>query len=141
MKLDAFAGDWTVERAIEDVRAGRAGRFEGRARFTADAEGLAYREEGVLTMDGTGGFAASRRYHWRDGGSGTLEVRFDDGRLFHRFYADEPMPGAAHECPPDRYRVGYDFRAWPRWMADWRVRGPRKDYRIMSTFTRPGAGP
>jgi hypothetical protein len=50
------------------------------------------------------------------------------------------MPGAAHECAPDQYRVGYDFRAWPRWMANWRVRGPRKHYRIVSTFTRSGDG-
>ena len=140
MRLHAFAGEWRVERAIEDVRAGRAGRFEGRAIFTPDADGLAYLEEGVLTMDGAAGFAATRRYRWRDAGAGTIEVRFDDGRLFHRFYADEPMPGAAHECPPDQYRVGYDFRAWPRWIADWRARGPRKDYRIVSTFTRLGAG-
>ena len=98
MRLDAFAGEWRVDRVIEDVRAGRGGRFEGRAWFTPDAEGLAYREEGVLTMEGSGGFAASRRYHWRDGGAGTIEVRFADGRLFHRFYADEPMPGAAHSA-------------------------------------------
>ncbi len=102
MRLDAFAGEWMVERAVEDFRAGRAGRFEGRARFSPDADGLAYVEEGVLEMDGTAPFKATRSYRWRDGGAGTIEVLFADGRLFHRFQADEPMPGAAHECPPDR---------------------------------------
>ena len=37
MRLQAFAGDWDVERDIEDVQAGRTGRFTGRARFTPGA--------------------------------------------------------------------------------------------------------
>ena len=43
-------------------------------------------------------------------------------------------PPPAHDCPPDSYRVRYDFRAWPRWQAEWRVTGPRKDYGIVSRF-------
>ena len=58
---------------------------------------------------------ATRDYLWRDGGAGTIEVRFGDGRFFHRFLADEPEPAAEHDCPPDRYRVRYDFSRWPRW--------------------------
>jgi hypothetical protein len=77
---------------------------------------------------------ASRGYSWRDGGAGTIEVWFEDGRFFHRFCADEPEPAAAHDCPPDRYRVRYDFGRWPRWQAEWRVSGPRKDYGIVSRF-------
>ena len=60
---------------------------------------------------------AERRYLWRDGGAGTIEVLFEDGRFFHRFDAEDPEPAAEHDCPPDRYRVRYDFRAWPRWRA------------------------
>ena len=118
MRLDAFAGDWRVDRVIEDVRAGRAGRFEGRAWFTPDAEGLAYLEQGVLTMEGSGGFAASRRYHWRDGGAGTIEVRFADGRLFHRFYADEPLPGPASGEKPPRSPAVRNLSQF------WATRGP-----------------
>jgi len=44
------------------------------------------------------------------------------------------MPAAEHDCPPDHYRVRYDFRSWPRWQADWRVRGPRKDYTLGSAY-------
>ena len=58
---------------------------------------------------------AERRYLWRDGGAGTIEVFFDDGRFFHRFDAEDHVPGATHACDPDAYRVRYDFRAWPRW--------------------------
>ena len=39
MRLQAFAGDWDVERDIEDVQAGRTGRFVGRATFTPVPEG------------------------------------------------------------------------------------------------------
>jgi hypothetical protein len=30
--------------------------------------------------------------------------------------------------------VRYDFRDWPRWQAEWRVTGPRKDYGIVTRF-------
>ena len=135
MRLQAFAGTWEVERNIEDVRAGRTGHFAGRARFTPAAAGLAYNEVGTLTLEGAAPMQASRRYCWRDGGAGTIEVWFEDGRFFHRFCADEPEPAAAHDCPPDHYRVRYDFARWPRWQAEWHVRGPRKDYGILSRFS------
>jgi hypothetical protein len=66
-------------------------------------------------------------------------VLFADGRFFHRFDAEDPAPAAAHDCPPDLYRVRYDFRPWPRWQAEWRVTGPRKDYAMVSRY-RPAAG-
>ena len=37
MRLEAFAGDWDVEREIEDVRAGRTGRFAGARPLRAGA--------------------------------------------------------------------------------------------------------
>jgi Family of unknown function (DUF6314) len=134
MRLQAFAGLWDLEREVEDVRAGRTGRFSGTARFALAAGGLAYREEGTLSFQGSPPLEASRSYLWRDGGAGTLEVLFEDGRFFHRFCADEPEPAAEHDCPPDRYRVRYDFGRWPRWQAAWRVEGPRKDYGMVSRY-------
>jgi hypothetical protein len=133
MRLEAFAGTWVIDREIEDLRAGRSGRFAGRAEFRPVPEGLAYREEGRLELGGAP-MTASRAYLWRDGGAGTIEVCFDDGRLFHRFCADEPAPAAEHDCPPDHYRVRYDFARWPRWRAEWRVYGPRKDYCTVTRF-------
>jgi Family of unknown function (DUF6314) len=138
MRLQAFAGDWQVERDIEDAHAGRHGRFTGRASFTPSPDGLRYREEGRLALDGAPAMAATRDYLWRDGGAGTIEVLFADGRPFHRFLPDEPDPAAEHACPPDTYRVRYDFRQWPRWRAEWRVTGPRKDLRLVSRFRRAG---
>lgn len=141
MRLAAFEGRWIIERRIEDVRAGRAGRLAGTARFERAGTALAYAEEGTLRLGDGPPMVATRRYTWHDAGAGTIEVRFADGRLFHRFYADEPSPTAVHDCPPDQYRARYDFSRWPRWTAEWRVRGPRKDYGIVTEYRperRPG---
>ena len=140
MRLAAFTGDWVLERAIEDVRAGETGTLAGTARFTPGEGGLAYLEEGTLALGGRPAVAASRRYLWREAGASAIEVRFADGRFFHRFYADEDAPAAVHDCAPDQYRVRYDFARWPRWTAEWRVRGPRKDYVMVTTY-RPAAQP
>ncbi len=135
MQLRAFAGRWRIGRTIEDVRAGRSGRLAGTARFAPVPEGLAYREEGTLAFPGSAPMRASRGYLWRDGGAGTIDVHFADGRFFHRFDAEDAAPASSHHCPPDLYRVRYDFRAWPRWQAEWRVTGPRKDYAMVTTYT------
>lgn len=140
MRLAAFAGSWTIERTIEDACAGRAGRFTGEARFTSAAIGLAYRERGTLRLGDAQPLKAIRSYLWREGGAGTIAVLFEDGRLFHRFAADETRPEAVHDCPPDRYRVRYDFARWPRWQSEWRVQGTRKDYVLVSTFCPAGQG-
>ena len=134
MRLRSFTGAWALERAIEDVRAGRTGTPLGEARFTPAPDGLAYAEEGTLAFAGSPPMHATRRYLWRDGGAGTIDVLFADGRFFHSFDADDAAPAATHDCAPDSYRVRYDFSAWPRWQAEWRVTGPRKDYTMVSRF-------
>jgi hypothetical protein len=141
MRLAAFAGLWQIERDIDDRRAGRGGRFAGEGAFTPDADGLAYAEAGTLTLIGAPPMTATRRYRWREAGAGFIEVRFEDGRLFHRFDAEEAAPAAEHDCPPDRYRVRYDFSRWPQWQAEWRVSGPRKDYLALSRYRRAGQVP
>lgn len=139
MRLAAFAGLWEVERRIDDRRAGRAGRFTGTARFAPAAGGLAYVEEGELAFEGAAPMAATRAYHWREA-AGRISLSFADGRPFHSFDAEAPAPEAAHDCPPDAYRVRYDFTAWPVWTAEWRVTGPRKDYAMTTVFRPAGQG-
>lgn len=137
MRLEAFTGEWVLEREIEDVRAGRTGRFSGRATFRpAAAGGLAYREEGTLAFGDGPAMTATRDYLWRDAGAGVIEVLFGDGRFFHRFMPEEEAPGDLHHCDPDVYRVRYDFARWPFWRAEWRVTGPRKDYAMVSGYRR-----
>lgn len=134
--LDDFAGLWTVERAIEDHLAGTTGSFRGTARFTPGQDGLEYEEEGALHLGGAGPFLARRAYLWREAG-GLVHVTHADGRPFHSF--DPAAPEACHLCAPDRYEVRYVFADWPRWSAVWRVTGPRKDYRMQSSYRRPAS--
>jgi hypothetical protein len=135
MRLAAFTGPWAIERAITDLAAGATGRLTGRADFRPAPHGLACTETGTLVMGGPP-MAATRTTLWREA-AGRIEVAFEDGRPFHAFPADDPSPEASHDCPPDRYCVRYDFTAWPSWQAEWRVRGPRKHYVMLTRFARP----
>jgi hypothetical protein len=75
---------------------------------------------------------AERVYLWRASGAG-IEVLFDDGRPFHRI---DDSAEAAHWCDPDQYDVTYEFGRWPKWSSRWRVLGPRKDYVMVSNYSR-----
>lgn len=142
MELADFAGTWRLMRWIEDRRAGLKGQLDGHAHFACDAEGLVQDEGGTLRLGTAPPLHATRRYLWRAGAGGRIEVRFADGRAFHDFVLPGVAPGgttprAAHPCGGDLYRVRYDFARWPDWSAEWRVSGPRKDYRMVSHYTRP----
>lgn len=129
MELQDFAGNWRVERSIEDRLAGGTARFEGKARWVREEGGLSYHETGQLVTSGQS-FTAERRYFWREG----LNVYFDDGRFFHQVPAQGGA--AAHWCDPDQYDVAYDFLGWPDWHAVWSVKGPRKDYTMVTRYMR-----
>lgn len=127
-RLQDFLGDWRLAREITHGD-GSAARFEGRAEWRAEDAGALYVETGELII-GAGRFAAERRYRW----GADLSVWFDDGRFFHHV---PPGGGAAaHWCDPDQYDAEYDFSRWPEWTARWRVRGPRKDYEMLSHYRR-----
>ena len=134
--LEDFAGDWQLDREIEDFGGGAHGTFGGTARLTADARGLAYLETGVLQMAGQAPLQAERRYLWQADTRG-IAIHFADGRFFHTL----PLRGGAadHWCDPDQYDVVYDFRTWPHWTSRWRVTGPRKDYLTISRYRRTAA--
>lgn len=138
MRVADFEGCWRLQRRIDDHRAGLIGQLEGLARFAPGQGGdLILTETGCLRY-GTGApLQAERRYLWRDEAGG-IAVCFEDGRPFHWFSADRPA--TRHDCPPDLYRVRYDFTLWPEWSACWQVRGPRKDYRMRSRYSRQRAG-
>lgn len=136
LALNDFLGDWRVLRRIDDRLSGRPGRFEGTARLTPEGQGLRYREEGRLTLGDGPAFPATRDYFWLSQGDG-IEVRFPDGRPFHRFLPEGRAPGTDHPCGRDLYRVTYDFAAWPGWQAEWTVTGPAKDYVMATAYSRP----
>jgi hypothetical protein len=133
--LDAFAGCWTLSRQVLDRRAGWTARFEGSAVFSRAAAGLIYEEAGELRIPGAPPLRATRRHLWCEA-NGLIEVRFEDGRFFHAFDPRAPRAAAHHECPPDAYRVTYDFSAPQGWSSRWEIRGPRKDQIILSDYRR-----
>ncbi len=129
MILSDFAGQWRLNRQIVHAN-GTIAEFSGSAVWSPDASGLVYEETGVLKIPGQPGMQATRKYLWRDG----LDVYFDDGRFFHNV----PLDGtsAHHNCPPDDYRVTYDFAAWPHFSSRWLVTGPRKHFEMTSRYSR-----
>ena len=133
---EAFYGRWALARVIthRDGPGGcTEGDFEGRAEITP---GGLYTETGTLRM-GAQAFAATRRYRWAPV-LGGFDISFDDGRAFHALRFDDPS--ARHWCDPDTYEVAYDFAQMPLWSARWRVRGPRKDYVIITRYSPLRAG-
>ena len=137
--LARLVGDWAVRRAIVDRRGMVWGRFRGEAAFgragpRADA-GLRYRETGHLRYAAAAPMAAERAYLWQAAGR-EVAVAYGDGRPFHSFRLAGDRAEAVHLCGADRYRVAYEFGAWPEWSATWHVTGPRKDY-VMRTRYRP----
>lgn len=130
--LADFAGTWAIARTITP-QTGPAARFDGTARWVPSDRGLDYTEEGTLHMDGAAPMQATRAYVWTP----DMSIYFDDGRFFHQV----PAAGGQtrHFCDPDTYVGRYDFDDWPHFTVAWDVRGPRKDYRMISRFTRQAA--
>ena len=136
-QLEEFAGDWAIERRIEDRKFGQDGSLRGTARLEPGGfeNGLIYREEGTLSLGDAGEMEAVRIYLWAPHERG-ISVHFQDGRDFHVIELDRLMPDAQHHCSPDMYHVSYDFSRWPRWTSAWRVQGPKKNYKRVTQYIR-----
>lgn len=126
-QLSDFIGDWLIDRDVRPARGPKA-HFKGRATWQSVTGGALYIETGQLHLPGQGAFEAERSYRWDD----KLQVFFQDGRFFHAV----PAQGgdSAHWCDPDQYDASYDFSDWPQWSCRWRVRGPRKEYDMVSRY-------
>lgn len=132
--LAGFEGLWQLSRRIDDRRAGQELRLEGTLRFTPDGPGrLRCEERGRLELPGRAPAETTRELIWQEAPGG-IEVLYSDGRFFHLM----PLAGGPvrHDCAPDLYEGDYDFSAWPRWRLSWQVRGPRKDYTMISEHWR-----
>ena len=138
MLLDRFAGTWSVDRAIVDVRAGLDGHLTGTARFEPTGEAaLTYVEAGVLTFGGDVR-EAGRRLLLRGTGGSSVDVLFGDGRFFYRFDLVDDRWTGEHPCGEDTYTVAGQFLGADRYDEVWHAVGPRKDYRLTTTYRRPG---
>ncbi|MBV8573864.1 MAG: hypothetical protein JOZ58_02335 [Acetobacteraceae bacterium] len=136
-----LAGPWRIARRIADRRLGTTGRLTGVARFTPEAGGLRYVESGLLVFGGFSG-PASRTLWFAFERNGVADVRFADGRPFHRVDLSSGVAHVVHHCAPDRYRGRYKVRDRDRWQLTWFVEGPRKQICMGTRFIRSvAAGP
>ena len=126
-----FEGAWVFRREIVETQGGTI-LVAGRAVWSPAECGLICDETGEMQVPGHAPILVTRRYLWE----ADLTVRFADGRFFHR------VPGeggeVSHWCDPDQYDGSYDFSDWPAFAVVWRVRGPRKDYRMQTRYWREG---
>lgn len=127
-----FAGHWQIVRIIEDVPAGIIGEFWGQAEFVSDGAGLTCTETGVLRYRGHD-YHSGRTLLWRWPEPDRIDVRYEDGRLFHEFLREQPL--AIQVSGEDRFTVAYEFLD-AEWLATWTVEGPARDYRMTTRYWR-----
>ena len=132
VSLWSLAGQWSLVRKIRHAD-GRENSLIGNAAFTRSGPRLIQEESGLLQLDDQA-LEARQRLVWTQDGP-LLRVHFADMRPFHEIPTGVADPEAVHDCPPDRYRVAYDFARWPIWRSAWTVIGPHKDYIMNSTYT------
>lgn len=137
--LAHLVGRWRVERTVRDLPSGDEGRFEGTTLFSPlPAGGLLHEESGMFTWQGVTRPAA-RALRFLPGGSpGTADVRFADGRPFHRLDLTSGHHVADHPCAADLYRGEFTVRDVDHWRSVWRVGGPAKDLVLTTDYAREG---
>lgn len=129
-------GTWKISRQITDFRILESGHLEGRAQFTSQDSGLFYHERGALTFAGGAPIVAERAYFWTFSDTDVF-VAYDDGAPFHSFSLAADHAATPHLCGDDLYTGTYSFVGFPDWQVTWSVKGPRKDYRSITQYTRP----
>ncbi|MGV6839081.1 MAG: DUF6314 family protein [Planktomarina sp.] len=129
LRVQDFEGHWQFTRHIADDLAGQVLLAQGHA-HVADGR---YDEKAALTLPTGQVLHSTRTYLWTDTPDG-IAVAFDDGRPFH--IMSHTVLQAHHWCDPDQYDVTYDFAKFPTWTAKWCVKGPRKDYEMITTYSK-----
>jgi hypothetical protein len=130
-----LCGEWRLARRLVALDTLHSGTAEGRVNFRLLGDGLEYRETAEVYFAGHRG-RATREYRYRLVEPGCAEVRFADGRLFHGLDLRRGHWRAEHVCGEDVYRGSFRVLGPGLWVARWRIRGPRKNLRIMSVYER-----
>ena len=129
---DYLPGRGSVERALRDGE--RRGRFAGEATFALDGDGLLWDEHGEVALGDHVGPARRRLRLVRS--DDAWEVRFEDGRPFHRLDLSAGRWSAGHDCRADRYDGAFEVLGGDAFDIAWEVHGPAKDQRIVSRYRR-----
>ena len=137
LNLKAFlAGTWKIDRVIVDRALAMTGRLQGRATFTPSDRGLMYQERGVVTFGEHRGSAHQTFWYDFPESDGRASVRFSDGRAFHDLDLSLGQARVGHACDPDLYEGLFVALSSTAWRSAWTVTGPRKDYDLVTTYTR-----
>jgi hypothetical protein len=130
---DYLPGRWRVERTLHDAALG-AGRFRGTASFTREGGALAWMESGRMRLGRYDG-PARRELRIVPDGDG-WEVRFADGRPFHRLDLRDGHSRFTHPCGEDRYAGELALRGPDAFEITWEVSGPAKAQRLRARYVR-----
>ncbi len=136
--LAFLAGEWDLERAIDDTAAALSGSFRGRASYSPARDGrprLVYEEEGYLNFGQHRG-PATRRLEYSARADGTALVWFADGRLFVELDLRRGSWQAVHSCGADRYEVTTVVRSGQLLEEAWLVTGPSKGWSATTILRR-----
>lgn len=141
--FDNFKGSWNFERRIASLETDKEeATAQGTAEFTQQENAsLAYEETGKLNLSTGQSLPFYRHYLY------TLEEN-----AMHVFYGDGPQTGqlyqtyrmkendlhaeAVHVCGEDLYEGEYTRLGRDAFTMTQRVKGPRKNQRITTHFTR-----
>jgi hypothetical protein len=131
-----LSGSWSVDRLVIDHARTTIGRLRGKATFRPSGRDLLYEERGTLIFGEHRGQAEQTyRYDFPEG-DGRALVRFRDGRPFHDLDLSTGQDRPRHVCPPDIYEGVFVALGPSAWRTEWKVTGPRKDYDLVTTYTR-----
>jgi len=131
-----LSGSWSLDRLVTDHARTTIGRFRGKATFRLSGPDLLYEETGTLIFGEHRGQAGQTyRYDFPDG-DGRALVRFRDGRPFHDLDLSTGHDRPRHACPPDIYDGVFLALGPAAWRTEWKVTGPRKDYDLVTAYSR-----
>ena len=131
----SLPGKWALARAIPGI-----GAVTGFATFRQlRPDLLLYREEARLELASGQAHDTHREYHYLLEDN-QIRVCFVEppefGRTMHTLRLDGDEATDEHLCDQDLYTGRYRFEGPDRFTVEMRVRGPKKDYSMHTTYDR-----
>lgn len=130
--FESLLGSWTFERVIRP-----GGSIKGTVEFLLkDPNTYSYKEEGTFLNERSEEFETSREYLYCYRNN-TIEVLFSDGKSFLTLEFISPQYAiGTHTCSEDNYEAFYSFLSPISFTVEYSVKGPRKEYEMLTFFTR-----
>lgn len=132
----SLEGNWHLQRSIFNE-----GKVVGRAVFkklNQDPRTLLYREDGVFTSkDSNAEWTVFREFLYRLE-QDKISAYFHEKppRLFHTLVFEDQVAQAKHLCGCDQYDAVYHFKNPQEFTLSYLIKGPKKDLKIHTSFTR-----